>query len=206
MNLTKEVGVKKRMNTQQYVISLLITCMFILSGCVSANYEPPQANNAASNYTKTVNQPFDEVWNNLIQYSASTFFAIDNFEKDSGLITLTFGASNPQDFITGGHWKFSNGAINFSGDYVEYTDLYQGGRLSGKMNIVVTKVNSDTTKVTVNARYIFTGGQPQTGINTWSFDSGSCDSIAVRGKTTGTQATRTICPTYKAEKAVLSAL
>jgi len=188
------------------LVAVFVSSVVLLTGCVSADYAPPTASNDTSNYTKIVKRSYDDVWDSLIQYSAGTFFAIDNFEKDSGLITLDFGSGEPERFITGGHWKFSNGTINFDGEYVEFLSRRHGGKLNGKMNIVVTKIDAETSKITVNARYIFSAGSQQGGYNTWTFDSGSCDVVSVTNAVPGTGSSRTICATYKAEKAILSAM
>lgn len=179
---------------------LFVCSLLLFVGCVSVDYSPPTQNNKPDNYTKIVKQSYDQVWKTLIQYTAGTFFAIEDFEKDSGLMILSFGASNPEKYITGGRWKAKNLSQEFNGDYVEYISIYGGGTLKGKMNIVVTEIDPGTTKITVNARYIFSANHG----NIWSFDSGSCGTIAVKGKAAGTSSTRTICPTYKAEKAILS--
>lgn len=94
------------MNTIKNVLVLLLSLLIL--GCVSAKYTPPIVDNSHENYSRTINKSFDDTWKALIQHSASTFFGIENFEKESGLITLSFGASNPSDFITGGHWKVAD--------------------------------------------------------------------------------------------------
>ena len=203
------------MKKQLYYFSFLIMSI-IFFGCISSKsiYKPPLRDNSINNYSKIFNKTFDETWDALINYSASTFFGIDNFEKQSGLLTLSFGASNPQDYITGGHWKtdvvYGVNELHFEGDYVEYLAKYMNGNLVGKMNIVVKKVDDNHTKVTVNARYVFTTDYVDANGrhfgDTWSFNTGGCSEIAVSNASKGTQPTRTICPTYKAENAILSAL
>jgi len=203
------------MKKQLYYLSFLLLSI-ILVGCISSKsiYKPPLRDNSLNKYSKIFNKTFDETWDALINYSASTFFGIDNFEKQSGLLTLSFGASNPQDYITGGHWKtdvvYGVNELHFEGDYVEYLAKYMNGNLVGKMNIVVKKVDDTHTKVTVNARYVFTTDYVDANGrhlgDTWSFNTGGCSEIAVSNASKGTQPTRTICPTYKAENAILSAL
>ena len=187
-----------------------------LSSCVSvkAVYKPPVQDTSLNKYSKIINKTYSEVWDGLINYSASTFFGIENFEKESGLLTLSFGASSPQDYITGGYWKtdivYGIQELHFEGDYVEYISLYQNGNLSGKMNIVVKKINDNSTQVIVNARYVFSSSvfdvNGRNHSNTWSFNTGGCKEVAITNATVGTPPTRTICPTYKAENAILSAL
>jgi len=198
-----------------YYLSFLFLSV-LLSSCISSKsiYKPPSQEILQNKYIKEFNKPYNEVWDALINYSASTFFGIDNFEKESGLLTLSFGASNPQDYITGGYWKtdivYGVNELHFEGDYVEYLSLYQNGSLVGKMNIVVKKIDDSNTRVVVNARYVFstnaTDANGRSYNNTWSFNTGGCSEIMVSNASKGTQPTRTLCPTYKAENAILSAL
>ena len=195
------------------ILSVIIFLTFALSSCMTASYTKPTHNNSNEKYSITVQKDFDTVWKQLIQYSASTFFAIDNYEKESGLITLSFGALKPSDFITGGHWKASSPKIKFDGDYVDYISLYANGTLTGKMNIVVTEVSKNKSTIKVNARYIFTLPAQMSQYTvvpgtTWIFDTGNCNTSVVSnsGTASGTSKARTICPTYKAENAVINAL
>jgi len=188
------------------VVVFLLALCGLSFGCMSASYVAPDtASPAIQNYTRVIDKSFDQTWSALIQYAGSAFFGIDNFEKQSGLLTLSFGASRPSDFITGGHWKAS-GVVRFDGDYVDYCVKYLNGALQGKMNIVVVALEPNKTKVTVKARYIFTAGNSETGIDTWSFDSGGWDTRTVSRAAAGTSDSRTLMPTYKAEKAILDAL
>jgi hypothetical protein len=196
-------------------LPIVISLVLILFGCsTSAIYKPPIENLNPTNYSKVINKSFDDTWDALINYSAGTFFGIENFEKESGLITLSFGASKPEDYVTGGYWKVDvvRGAnsLHFEGDYVEYCSIYQNGTLMGKMNIVVKEIDSTHSKVTANAKYVFTAEQVlETGQHystTWSFTSESCDEVAPANITKGTPPTRTLCPTFKAEDSVLKAI
>jgi hypothetical protein len=120
---------------------------------------------------------------------------------------LTFGAAKPSDFITGGQWK-TTGNISFDGDYVEYLSMYYSGKLNGKMNIVVSKVSDHKSRIAVNARYIYTT-PPMRHIRsmTWSFDTGNCGTSKTANPAQGPRSTdRTMCPTYKAENAIISAV
>lgn len=180
--------------------------ILLVDGCMTATYVKPTHVDKKEKYTVSVNKDFDQVWKQLIEYSASTFFSIDNYEKDSGLITLTFGASRPSEFITGGQWK-STGIKNFEGDYVKCLSMYRNGKLNGKMNIVVSKNSNHETRIIVNARYIFSiPSTQQSRSMTWSFDTGNCDTIKVANPAQGTRPYRTMCPTYKAENAIINAV
>jgi hypothetical protein len=190
------------------ITKLLGICFSVLLivGCISATYMKPNHVDKKENYVTIVQKDYDQVWKQLIEYSATTFFSIDNYEKDSGLITLSFGSSKPSEFITGGQWE-TTGSVNFNGDYVDYLTIYRNGRLNGKMNIVISKISENETRVTVNARYIFsTPSSQQVRSLVWSFDTGNCGKVRVANPAMGTEPFRTMCPTYKAEKAIINAV
>lgn len=183
---------------------VFILPVLFLMGCETAQYIPP-SERSANNFSITVNQNYDTTWRAIIDYLSSTFYVIDNFEKDSGIVTVSFGASNPEDLVDCGQWnaKWIDAYYQrqkFDGPYVQFLRLYIQGQLSGKMSISVRKVSENQTEVRVNARYILSA-EP----NEWTFDSGSSSTISVsamRGSTT----TRTCRPTYKAETSILSAV
>ena len=143
-------------------------------------------------------------FNSLPHLKKGSFFAIDNCEKDSGLINLSFGDSKPSDFETGGHWK-STGSGSFEGDYVDYLSKDWNCKLVGKLNILVSRVSENKTRIRISARYLFIAHSRQSGESqTWSFDTGSCDTITPTNPASGTPKFRTICPTYKAEGAIIN--
>lgn len=188
-----------------YSLAIIITISVFLLSCVSASYVAPDTSNPEiSNYSRTIDKTFDETWSALVQYAGTTFFQIDNIERSSGLLTLSFGSSNPELFITGGDWSIS-GARNFDGDYVEYLSLYSDATLNGRMNIVVQSVSEESTRVTVNARYVFTSTD-DTGTLSWSFDTGGSDTSRIRNPAMGTGNERTLMPTYRAELSILEAI
>ena len=132
------------------------------------------------------------------------FSEVDNFEKDSGLITLSFGASNPGRYIDCGSFN-SSGTLVFEGSYVDYIDVAsrQGSSLTGKMNISIRSVSDENTNVRVNARYIWIAGINSPTSNTFNFDTGGSATILVSNPTIGTIPTRTCLPTYYAESSVI---
>lgn len=169
----------------------------------SAVYRPPILDEVFHRHVRIVDKPYDETWNDLIKYSAATFFAIENFEKSSGLITLGFGVANPGEFIDGGYWKRSQ----FEGNYVDFLIQTHWTEFSGRMNIVASPVSNDKTSVTVNARYIFRAcpGRKQISCLTWAFDSGGHSTVEVPESAAASSA-RTLRPSYKAEQSILNSL
>jgi len=200
-----------------FLFMITIISAFFIQGCSTIRpvmtYSPPLKNQNQENYTRTINKNFNDTWNSLISYVSGTFFGIENFEKESGLITLSFGSSEPEKFVTGGQWKIVPNDINvekFDGDYVEYMTKYENGKLLGKMNIVVKKIDSTHSMVTVNAKYYFTSQRNwySCGLvtHTWEFSTGNCQELNLKCYYAETIPNRTLCPTYKAENSILEAI
>ncbi len=173
---------------------------------VQYSVPPPKLNT----FTLLIEQDYDTVWRALIDHVSQSSFAISNFEKDSGLITLTFSAS-PNIYVDCGDWNVQGNALvpAFQGSYVQWLEKHTSVGLSGKMNVSVYKMTETVTRIRVNARYILTstymeGDKPI--INTWTFDSGSSASIPVNNPTRGITPTRTCRPTYQAESDILDAV
>lgn len=186
--------------------SLLLTLIAVyISSCSYFSYEgvykEPYYEKSKEYFSIILDKNFDEVWNKLIEYSAGAFFSIDNFEKASGLITLTFGTSNPSDFVTGGYFYLKStfyDNVLFEGDYINY----HSATLIGKMNIFVMKISENKTKVNIHARYIINMG----GSTTHVIESGGYKTFKAPYSPDGISPYRTICPTYKAENAIIEAL
>ena len=142
-----------------------------------------------------INSNYETVWSNLIEYSASTFFAIDNFEKDSGLITLDFGSQSPGQFVDCGTVEKSSGQISI----VEVFDKEGNPQLAGSMNIIVKKITPDQTKVKVKARYVFSY-QNRVDKEVWAFDTGGSDTQKFGVWTVTCQ------PTHKAEETIIEGI
>jgi hypothetical protein len=194
------------------VVAVLASCAYS-----TGSYVPPAAESAqVADYKRVIELPYEQVWDRFIQHAAGTFFGIENFEKESGLLTLAFGADAPSEFVDGGHFTMKsvdqNGrTTTFDGPYVEFLRLYRGGTLSGRMNVVVRAIEPTKSEVTINTRYVFvarsvhpTNGSVST--QTWSFNSGSEATIATPIPIKGTSPTRTMRPTHKAERSILEAL
>ena len=70
------------------------------------------------------------------------------------------------------------------------------------MNIYVMKISENKTKVSVHARYIITDNAG----NTRTVETGDYIKYNTTNSAKGTPPYRIICPTYKAENAIINAL
>ena len=189
--------------------SLVLICVstLFLFSCAAGSYTPPSVTEEPiANYI-VIEKPYDVVWAKLITQLATTYFGIENYEKQSGLITLTFGASNPSNFITGGNVYVEQIGAKYKGDYISYLCKYSDADFTAKMNIVVTALGEKQTKVTVNARYVFTSYVRETNEkNTWSFNTNGYDKVEPRRSLDSKNTFRIVKPTHRAEKDLLDSL
>lgn len=145
---------------------------FLFYGCVSSKftYTPPKEIKRIEN-TIVVNSSKDAVWKKLIQGIGTNFFVINNMDKESGFINISY-SGDPEKFVEGGelHHYFSNarGERNYifpgSRAYTQYETMIDGSLcvltrkldLDGRMNVLVSEIDSLQTSVTVNTKYIIT--------------------------------------------------
>ena len=139
------------------ITTFLITLItFLIVSCATHefNYTKPIQKGDFTN-TIVIDKPFDEVWSSFIRIIGQTSYGIDNFEKNSGLLTLSF--VNGKEFIDCGYGvvKANSGYPNFINrdKEGEYTDLADAEVL-GRMNIVITKRSDNKTRITINTSYI----------------------------------------------------
>lgn len=144
--------------TERLTLILIFSSLLYIGSGATGTYIPP-SQIAEPKQSITIDTDFNTVWNKTIAYVGDTFFVIDNVEKDSGLINLSFSASDPRQFIDCGKCNITSGKD--SGQTVEEaTPQFQFNqcnfttKLSGKINIIVTKIDDHKTKIKINTRYV----------------------------------------------------
>lgn len=176
----------------------------ILVGLISCvkypEYQPPApvTYNRDDN-VRTINKSFEQTWVALVDYASSSFFAIDNFEKESGLMTLDFGSSDPAKFIDCGTIQAVK--VKYNGPFVEGVQTYDSTELVGRMNLFIKSISPNVTEIKIKARYVFTVQEPGAK-QTWAFDTGGSDAK----KFSGIQANVVCRPTNVAEEEILKGI
>ena len=144
-----------------------------LTACAGkVDYTPPTISPSEAN-SKTVDQPKEAVWKSLIPALGQKFFVINNLDKASGLINISY-SGDPELYVDCGtitsYVKNARGertytfpAAQANQVYEVLTDrYYQIDRrmtLEGRMNLIVQEVSARQTKVTANTRYVLTRTQ-----------------------------------------------
>jgi hypothetical protein len=191
---------------KRLLASLLAGLLLAGCGVTTPDYTAPQSSASMDKTTVTLDESYDQAWEQLINFTSSRFFAIDNYEKDSGLMTLSF-SSEPGRFINCGQIS-TDGPPSYEGDYVQwFSERPATLDLDGRMNLNVREVAQDQTEIDVNVRYVVTA----TGTNgvqaaQWSFNTGGSDTQQVRANNFGATQTRTCQPTHEAEEVIINGI
>lgn len=193
------------------LLSLLAVCtssIFLAACAGKVEYTPPRSTTKTVNST-TVDRSKDETWASFIPRLGKEYFVINNLDKDSGLINISY-SGNPQKYVDCGYihsyvknaagernYRFSASSPNAS--YEVLTDtLYRVNRnmsLDGRVNIVLEEIGAEQTLITVNTRYVLTKsgtfstvqGQSANFSDTIHFNSGGEGSFPNPGNTQQTR-------------------
>ena len=159
---------------------VLATVGGLLAACVSGQtqYTPPGSGTSATNF-RVVDRPFEDVWNSAIPKIGKTFFVINNLDKASGLINVSY-AGDPEKYLDCGraifdvegpqgkrHFEFP-GAVQHASYLTtapipgnlfgrqQLVPIERNMSLDGRVNLVFEKIDSAHTRVTATTRYVVT--------------------------------------------------
>jgi uncharacterized protein YceK len=208
-------------NFRAQIIAIVITSALI-TGCATVNstYTAPSQYTEA-NRSIIIDKGKDDVWIAMVRALGENFFIINNLDKESGLINVSYNA-NPEKYCDCGtfHAEYhftQNEIFDFPAaiKFQEYKSKLPNGQhtiisrnmsLDGRINILIIDDKDAIPKrcrISVNARYIVTesvntriiNGVPHSNItNSVSFDSGNMGALP----------TGTICyPNGKLEAEIL---
>lgn len=168
------------------------------------SYQKPQS--ASVENSRTVNAPFDETWDRLVRNLSSEFFVINNIEKASRIINVSFSADTAESYVDcgetsrtytspAGRKEAYNYASAADSNYLYATpDGFPVGvdrrtSLEGRANIYVAPGEASpahSTDIRVNVRYVMKVDFRFTSYNKYEQPLGSAgtDSITVSFDTT----------------------
>ena len=176
-------------------------------------YFPPNIDGSNFKNSVITNKNFDETWVSIIDFVNDSFFKIENLEKDSGLLTLSFGSKKPEKFIDCGDFQYTLffTGEEFNGSYIDYAKSGLLAVLEAKMNINIRKIDNESTKISINTNYTFSTqhalGYYDPKLNqTYSFVSGGYQTIDVLYPISGSIPTRTCKSTNFAENAIFNVI
>ncbi len=201
------------------ILSFLVITIFLSSCAVEkkkltenvGKYVPPNIDDTNFKNTLVTNKKFDETWTSVIDFVKDSFFKIENIDKDSGLLTLSFGPKEPEKFIDCGDFEYTLffTGEEFKGSYIDYAKSGLLAVLEAKMNITIQKIDYESTNVIINTNYTYSTqhalGYYDPKLNqTYSFVSGGYQTIDVINPIKGSIPTRTCKSTNFAENAIFN--
>lgn len=151
------------------LISFLFIIIIVSSCAHKFQYTQPKMNYNVIK-SKTVNMSKDQVWKKIISKLSETFFVINNIDKESGLINISY-SGDPQKYVDCGEiysyienlrgkrtYQFP--ASSAHQEYEIWEDqlmpVKRNMSLEGRINIVVQEIEPEKTQVSVNSKYIIT--------------------------------------------------
>lgn len=171
---------------------LLVSCTSTVVTPPPPVYIPP-APRASAIFELISNSNFDATWSALVRHTASTSFSIDEFERASGLMTLSFSPADPATMVECGQWQESGKPPM---PYVESTGMV----LQTRTNLIVQPINEFQTGVRVNTLYILEDGSG----NVYQFTTNQSATVQPRNRSIGTTRTRTCQSTHDGEKSFVA--
>jgi hypothetical protein len=179
-------------------IPSIAMCLAALAGCTSTvTHEPPPTYTPPTprpplDLTVVSSRGFDHTWDALVNYASATRFSIDEFEKDSGLLTLSDSPADPQSVVDCGTWTQSGRTQ----PYVARTD---GLSLRTRANVFVQRSGGGQTRLRINVRY----EMRDTSGNMYAFTTNQPVTVAVKNRTVGTPTQRICLSNHVAEREFL---
>jgi len=205
---------------KKFLSSLVVT--ILLSSCAVdkkkltenvGKYDPPNIDDTNFKNSLITNKDFEETWTSLVDFVNDSFFKIENLDKDSGLLTLSFGSKDAEKFIDCGDFEYTLffTGEEFKGSYIDYAKSGLLAALEAKMNIKLQKINNESTKISIITNYTFSTqhalGYYDPKLNqTYSFESGGYQTIDVINPIKGSIPTRTCKSTNFAENVIFNVL
>ncbi len=179
----------------KYVPLFLIT--LLLGGCAGkVDYTGPTAQPGAANNSKIIEKARDSVWNSSVPELGKQFFVINNIDKSSGLINISY-SGDPEKYIDCGRvksyvknargertYEFPGAKAQQQYEVMNGQGLFSINRrlsLEGRVNVVFEEIAKNQTKVTANTKYVLqrqitvipvANNIPQTSTDTITFNYG----------------------------------
>lgn len=155
--------------------ALLLVGTTLLAGCASTQYSvQPPAPISEYNKTKEIARPKDAVWDDAVAALGQRFFVINNLEKSSGLVNVSY-SGDPEKYVDcgtvtvvtkgpGGRTSTFKGAAADT-IYMATAAIPPYGMpapvrvrrqtsLEGRVNLIFESIDANRTRVTAATRYV----------------------------------------------------
>lgn len=158
-----------------------LLALVVLTGCATQGkntFQYNQPTKTAVANEVTIAAPYSKVWDVLVRDLAKSFYVINNIDKESRIVNVSFSSTEPQEFIDCGQSvrSYTEGSSVERFDYVvagkatfktaadqqehpafsNYAVITRETMLEGRSNIYVAPLETDPSKTTVsvNTRYV----------------------------------------------------
>lgn len=156
------------------LIFTLLLSVLLLSGCAGRQeYRPPNSLTPFNNSVE-IDKSKDEIWKIIVPALGKNFFVINNLDKESGIINISY-SGDPEKYVDCGYIesyvKNARGERTYyfpaskANQTYEIMDMNQSGglffidrrmNLEGRMNLIVEEIEPSKTLVTANTKYVLT--------------------------------------------------
>jgi hypothetical protein len=148
---------------------LVITLLPLMTGCISGHidFAPPPTPTVENSIV--IHAPEAVVWDAVIPEIAKSYFTINNIERDSGLINLSY-SGQPELYVDGGTVTsvitgvFAGARYSFGGTDSTATfrafingqvvDVQRSVILEGKANMILENESPVSCKLTITVHYV----------------------------------------------------
>jgi len=147
-----------------------VLVLFLVSGCAGKlDYIRPDPLSGSTPNTKVVERSREVVWNEVVPALGKQFFVINNLDKSSGLINISY-SGDPIKYIDCGRivsyvknargertYEFPAASASQQYEVMNNSGLFQLQRdmsLEGRVNLIFEEVGPNTTRVTASTRYV----------------------------------------------------
>jgi hypothetical protein len=208
-------------------IAAALALMSTITGCAGhLDYAQPTSHSQPGSNTVVIAKSRDAVWATAVPELSKRFFVVNNLDKASGFINLSY-SGDPEKYVDCGRvtsyvknargertYEFAGSAAQKTYEVMNPNGLFFIDRrmsLEGRVNLVFEEVSATETRVTANTHYVVTRHATARAANnatgsssdTIAFNSGSSNAFPVgTGQTVATQCT----PTGVLEQDILAAI
>jgi hypothetical protein len=208
-------------------IAAAATVMVAMTGCAGhMDYARPTAQAQPGSNVIVIAKSRDAVWATAVPELSKRFFVVNNLDKASGFINLSY-SGDPEKYVDCGRvtsyvknargertYEFAGSVAQKNYEVMNSNGLFFIDRrmaLEGRVNLVFEEVSATETRVTANTHYVVTRHSTARAANnasgsstdTIAFNSGSSSAFPVgTGQTVATQCT----PTGALEQDILAAI
>jgi hypothetical protein len=150
---------------------ILLAPLMLLAGCAGKISYTPPASTASANNTALIDAPIDTVWAAAVPKLSKQFFVINNLDKASGLINVSY-TGDPEKYVDCGQISSYVNNLHGARTYVfpaasafkayevlvngQYAQINRKMELEGRVNLIFEAVNKNQTRVSAHTKYVVT--------------------------------------------------